>query len=103
MRIALLTEGGYPYPRGDSSVWCDRLVRGLGGHDFEVHALGRDERHRDGSWPALPGNVRRVRTAPLWGPASGGDGRRGGYGRRPRRRFAEHFADLARAVCAGAG
>ncbi|CAL9517630.1 D-inositol-3-phosphate glycosyltransferase [Streptomyces sp. enrichment culture] len=103
MRIALLTEGGYPYPHGDSSVWCDRLVRGLDGHDFEVHALGRDERHRDGAWPALPGNVRRVRTAPLWGPAPGSDGRRSGYGRRPRRRFGEHFADLARAVCAGAG
>ncbi|MDG9702197.1 DUF3492 domain-containing protein [Streptomyces sp. DH37] len=103
MRIALLTEGGYPYPGGDSAVWCDRLVRGLGGHEFEVYALGRGERQRDGAWPALPDNVRRVRTAPLWGPAPGGDGRRRGHGRRGRRRFAEHFADLAGAVCAGTG
>ncbi|MGY1453312.1 DUF3492 domain-containing protein [Streptomyces sp. SS8] len=102
MRIALLTEGGYPHPGGDSYAWCDRLVRGLDGHDFEIHALGRDEWHREGAWPALPENVRRVRTAPLWGPAPGGGGRRSGYGRRLGRRFGEHFADLARAVCAGA-
>ena len=105
MRIALLTEGGYPYPGGDSVVWCDRLVRGLEGHEFEVYALGRGERQRAGAWPALPDNVRRVRTAPLWGPAPG-DGPRGGsggYGRRERRRFGEHFADLAGAVCAEPG
>ncbi|GAA2465913.1 DUF3492 domain-containing protein [Streptomyces macrosporus] len=111
MRIALLTEGGYPYPGGDSVVWCDRLVRGLGGHEFEVYALGRGERQREGAWPPLPDNVRRVRTAPLWGPAPGAagrrdgrrEGRRGGYGRRARRRFGEHFAELVAAVCAEPG
>lgn len=100
MRIALLTEGGYPYPGGDAAAWCDRLVRGLGGHGFEVYALGRDERQRDGAWSALPENVLRVRTAPLWGPPHDADRRRGRYGRRERRRFGEHFAALVRAVCA---
>ncbi|GAA2401070.1 glycosyltransferase [Streptomyces glaucosporus] len=105
MRIALLTEGGYPYPDGDSVVWCDRLVRGLADHEFEVYALGRGERQREGAWPPLPGNVRRVRTAPLWGPVPAADGRRGRhrYGRRERRRFGEHFAELAAAVCAEPG
>ncbi|WP_051716765.1 DUF3492 domain-containing protein [Streptomyces megasporus] len=107
MRIALLTEGGYPYPDGDSVVWCDRLVRGLGGHEFEVYALGRGERQREGVWPPLPENVVRVRTAPLWGPVPCADGRHGrrgsGYGRRERRRFGEHFAELLGAVCADPG
>jgi hypothetical protein len=41
MRIALLAEGGYPYARGEGGARCDRRVRGLTGHDFEVYALGR--------------------------------------------------------------
>ncbi|MEE1939176.1 DUF3492 domain-containing protein [Streptomyces sp. TRM 70361] len=104
MRIALLTEGGYPYPGGDAAAWCDRLVRGLDGDEFEVYALGRHPGQLDDVLReirhTLPGNVRRVRTVPLWGPAPGGPGARGRYGRRGRRRFGEHFAELAGAVCA---
>ncbi|PJE96180.1 transferase [Streptomyces carminius] len=104
MRIALLTEGGYPYPDGDAAAWCDRLVRGLDGDEFEVYALGRHPGQREdvlrGARHTLPDNVRRVRTVPLWGPAPGGPGARGRYGRRGRRRFGEHFAELAGAVCA---
>jgi glycosyltransferase involved in cell wall biosynthesis len=108
VRIALLTEGGYPYARGEAVVWCDRLLRGLGGHEFEVYALSRSARQESGRRCELPGNVRRVRTAPLWDSAAGrgsADMRAGSsrpYGRRERRRFGECFGELAAAVC-GAG
>ncbi|MFF3749681.1 DUF3492 domain-containing protein [Streptomyces sp. NPDC002018] len=95
MRIGLLTDGGYPYAMGESGRWCDRLVRGLAQHEFDIYALSRSARQEAGGWTELPRRVRRVRTAPLWAPAD--DGR--GYGRRDRRRFAEHFGQLAVAVC----
>ncbi|NLU72070.1 DUF3492 domain-containing protein [Streptomyces sp. HNM0575] len=119
MRIALLTEGGYPYARGESVVWCDRLLRGLGGHEFEVYALSRSARQASGMWCELPDNVSLVRTAPLWDAAAGrgagrGRGRGAGrgrgetragsagvYGRREKRRFDEVFGELAAAVCGG--
>ncbi|MEU9500833.1 DUF3492 domain-containing protein [Streptomyces sp. NPDC048196] len=102
MRIGLLTEGGYPYAPGESHAWCDRLVRGLTGHDFEVYALRADPRRERGR-PVLPGHV-RVHDAPLWGDFPAGhhraaDERRGrAPGRRARRRFAEHFGDLLTAL-----
>ncbi|WP_030804993.1 DUF3492 domain-containing protein [Streptomyces sp. NRRL S-337] len=102
MRIGLLTEGGYPYAPGESHTWCDRLVRGLTGHDFEVYALRADPRRERGR-PVLPGHV-RVHDAPLWGDFPAGhhraaDERRGrAPGRRARRRFAEHFGDLVAAI-----
>ncbi|MGH3311585.1 MAG: DUF3492 domain-containing protein [Streptomyces sp.] len=111
MRIALLTEGGYPYVRGESVVWCDRLLRGLGGHEFEVYALSRSARQESAGWCELPDNVGRVRTAPLWGRVPGRAGGSpvdmavtggGSYARRDRRRFGESFHELAAAIC-GAG
>ncbi|QGV78702.1 DUF3492 domain-containing protein [Streptomyces ficellus] len=107
MRIGLLTEGGYPYTTGESRLWCDRLVRGLAQHEFDVYALSRSARQEDAGWVPLPPQVQRVRTAPLWGreddgcAGRGGRGRRAGraYGRRERRRFATCFAELAAAVC----
>lgn len=97
MRIGLLTEGGYPYVSGDARLWCDRLVRGLGQHEFDVYALSRTERQEDEGWIPLPPQVSRVRTAPLW--TADDDGIR--YGRRARRRFAECYGELATALCAG--
>ncbi|MFF6775907.1 DUF3492 domain-containing protein [Streptomyces sp. NPDC012637] len=108
MRIGLLTEGGYPYAAGESGLWCDRLVRGLAPHEFDLYALSRDARQEaDGLLP-LPPNVRSVRTAPLWTAEDEGRNRgrghgRGparGYGRRERRLFEEAFRDLAEGVCA---
>ncbi|MBO0654924.1 DUF3492 domain-containing protein [Streptomyces triculaminicus] len=100
MRVGLLSEGGYPYAAGEGGEWCDHLVRGLGQHDFELYALSRSARQEDSGWHALPGNVRRVRAAPLWGgPAPGSVGSAyGSYGREQRRRFAGHFGDLAAAI-----
>ncbi|WP_093799172.1 DUF3492 domain-containing protein [Streptomyces sp. Wb2n-11] len=99
MRIGLLTEGGYPYATGESRLWCDRLVRGLAQHEFDVYALSRSARQEAQGRVRLPPQVRRVRTAPLWAPQ--GDGR--AYGRRERRRFAGCFGELADAICAPDG
>ncbi|MER5909050.1 DUF3492 domain-containing protein [Streptomyces sp. NPDC001982] len=97
MRIGLLTEGGYPYVSGDARLWCDRLVRGLGQHEFDIYALSRTRRQEDEGWIPLPPHVSRVRTAPLWTAEADS----AGYGRRARRRFTECYAELAGAVCAG--
>ncbi|MFG3547093.1 DUF3492 domain-containing protein [Streptomyces sp. NPDC047725] len=102
MRIGLLTEGGYPYVSGDAGLWCDRLVHGLGQHEFDVYALSHGAHQEDGGWVPLPPHVGRVLTAPLWdshdgGRRAGSDG--GAYGRRARRRFAECYGELAATLC----
>ncbi|MFJ5264071.1 DUF3492 domain-containing protein [Streptomyces sp. NPDC088387] len=97
MRIGLLTEGGYPYVSGDARLWCDRLVRGLGQHEFDLYALSRSERQEGEGWLPLPPQVSRVRTAPLWTAEDDGVA----YGRRARRRFAEAYGELASVLCAG--
>ncbi|MFG2127765.1 DUF3492 domain-containing protein [Streptomyces sp. NPDC048751] len=97
MRIGLLTEGGYPYVSGDAGLWCDRLVRGLGQHEFDIYALSGSERQEDEGWVSLPPQVHRVRTAPLWAAEDDGVV----YGRRARRRFEESYGALAAALCQG--
>ncbi|WP_306976674.1 DUF3492 domain-containing protein [Streptomyces canus] len=97
MRIGLLTEGGYPYVSGDARLWCDRLVRGLEQHEFDIYALSRSERQEDEGWVQLPPQVGRVITAPLWTAPDDGVV----YGRRARRRFAESYGELAAALCEG--
>lgn len=99
MRIGLLTEGGYPYVSGEARLWCDRLVRGLGQHEFDIYALSRSERQEAQGWIELPPQVNRVRTAPLWTVDEHGAAFGAGHGRRVRRRFAECFGELAAAVC----
>ncbi|MFF3324735.1 GT4 family glycosyltransferase PelF [Streptomyces sp. NPDC002889] len=96
MRIGLLTEGGYPYATGESRLWCDRLVRGLVQHEFDLYALSRSAQQEEHGWVHLPPQVRQVRTASLWAPED--DGRT--HGRRERRRFVGHFKQLAAALCA---
>ncbi|MGW0212234.1 DUF3492 domain-containing protein [Streptomyces sp. NPDC003233] len=98
MRIGLLTEGGYPYVSGDAGLWCDRLVRGLDQHEFDIYALSRSRRQEDDGWVALPPQVGRVRTAPLWTAEDDGVT----YSRRTRRRFIECYGELVAAMCAGA-
>jgi glycosyltransferase involved in cell wall biosynthesis len=93
----MLTEGGYPYVSGDAGLWCDRLVRGLEQHEFDLYALSRSRQQEDEGWVPLPPQVSRVRTAPLWTADDGV-----GHGRRARRRFAECYGELVGAVCAGA-
>ncbi|CAL9574602.1 D-inositol-3-phosphate glycosyltransferase [Streptomyces sp. enrichment culture] len=100
VRIGLLTEGGYPYVSGEAGLWCDRLVRGLEQHEFDLYALSRSEREEAEGWVPLPPQVGRVRTAPLWETVDDGIV----HGRRARRRFAECYGELATALCtAGPG
>jgi glycosyltransferase involved in cell wall biosynthesis len=94
VRIGLLTDGGYPYATGESRLWCDRLVRGLASHEFDIYALSRSAEQEQRGWIQLPPGIGRVRTAALW--AAHDDGRT--FGRRDRRRFAAHFGELAAAV-----
>ncbi|MFF9690062.1 DUF3492 domain-containing protein [Streptomyces sp. NPDC014623] len=118
MRIGLLTDGGYPYATGESRLWCDRLVRGLPQHEFDLFALSRSAQQEQQGRVKLPDQVGRVRTAPLW--THGGSARhagrsRGGltgrlatglgrsYGRRDRRRFEAHMTALVGAVRACTG
>ena len=96
MRIGLLTEGGYPYVGGEGGLWCDRLVRGLDRHEFDVHAFSSGEAQEDAGWVPLPPQVGRVRTAPLWTAEDDGVV----HGRRARRRFSEHYGELAAVLCA---
>lgn len=95
MRIGLLTEGGYPYVSGDARLWCDRLVRGLRQHEFDIYALSRSERQENEGWIELPPHVSRVRTAPLWTAADDGVV----HGRAARKRFAEAYGELATLIC----
>ncbi|MFF1837535.1 DUF3492 domain-containing protein [Streptomyces sp. NPDC058231] len=115
MRIGLLTDGGYPYATGESRLWCDRLVRGLAQHEFDLYALSRSAEQEAQGRVQLPPQVGRVRTAPLWtADEDAGSGHRipkgllarmmtgGGprsYGRRERRLFAAHFTALATSIC----
>ncbi|MDI5963869.1 glycosyltransferase [Streptantibioticus silvisoli] len=94
MRIALLTEGGYPYPSGDGWVWCDRLVRGLADQELDVYARTRAAGRPPHRLP-LPGQVRRVAELPLDGPPPAGPGPRG---RAARRRFRDAYRELAGAL-----
>jgi hypothetical protein len=91
VRIGLVTEGGYPYVGGDAGPWCDRLVRGLGQHEFDLYALSRSRWQENEGWVPLPPHVTRVRTAPLWTAEDDG----APPGRRARRRFTECYGELA--------
>ena len=81
MKIALMTEGTYPFAFGGVSVWCDQLIRGMPGYDFHLVALVGTAAE-PAVW-ALPGNVVSMVTMPLWGPAPG-PARRRVRGRRAR-------------------
>ncbi|GAA1933342.1 GT4 family glycosyltransferase PelF [Nocardioides marmoribigeumensis] len=66
MRIALVSEGTYPFAMGGVSVWFDQLIRGMPQHSWGVVALTVDGTEEP-MWEAPP-NLVGVRTIPLWGP-----------------------------------
>ncbi|GGP78471.1 GT4 family glycosyltransferase PelF [Saccharothrix coeruleofusca] len=81
LRIALISEGTYPFHPGGVSLWCDQLVRGMPEHAFTAVALTVDGSERP-TWPA-PDNLVEVVNLPLWG--------------RPRRRKRSRSADFTAA------
>lgn len=87
MKIALLSEGAYPFVTGGVSTWCDQLIRGLSEHEFEVVAVAGTSRERAAL--ALPPNVRELNIVALWDPP---------VGNQPRVRAAEEaeFLELYR-------
>lgn len=103
MRIGLLTEGGYPYARGEGGAWCDRLVRGLAHNDFDVYALSRSPRTEAAGRVETPPQVRRVRQQRLWGEPAPmprrGASRPAAKARRAA--FRSGFRDLAAALAGG--
>ena len=66
MRIALVSEGTYPFVVGGVSVWCDQLIRGMPQHDWQVVALTVDGAETP-LWEQPP-NLTTVRKIPLWDP-----------------------------------
>jgi glycosyltransferase involved in cell wall biosynthesis len=73
VRIALVSEGTYPFAMGGVSVWCDQLIRGMPEHRWDIVALTVDGTERS-VWDR-PDNLDQVIRIPLWGP--GGKSRRG--------------------------
>ena len=72
MKVALVSEGTYPYAMGGVSVWCDQLIRGLPDYRWEFVALTVDKTEQS-VWSA-PDNLDLVTNIPLWGrrPSSRG-------------------------------
>jgi glycosyltransferase involved in cell wall biosynthesis len=66
LRIALVSEGTYPYHPGGVSLWCDQLVKGMPESPFTVVALTVDGREPI-SWPR-PANLAEIINLPLWSP-----------------------------------
>lgn len=55
MKVALVSEGTYPFVHGGVSVWCDQLIRGLPDFDFDLYAIA-DPGASNALW-TLPANV----------------------------------------------
>jgi glycosyltransferase involved in cell wall biosynthesis len=85
LRVAIVSEGCYPFHPGGVSLWCHQLIQGMPENSFTAVALTVDGTEQS-TWPA-PDNLAQVVNIPLWGP-------------RPRRRrtpppsFTRHYEAL---------
>jgi glycosyltransferase involved in cell wall biosynthesis len=96
MRIALVSEGTYPFAVNGVSVWCDQLMQGMPEHEWEMVALAVDGRERP-LWTA-PGNLKQTHTIPLWGPRPTRRSFARRAGARPGTEFRSAFASLLAAA-----
>jgi glycosyltransferase involved in cell wall biosynthesis len=94
VRVALVSEGTYPYAMGGVSIWCEQLIRGIPDYRWEVVALTVDGTEKAVFAP--PANLDRVRSIPLWGGRSTGWPRTGGT--RPGAAFRESYELFLRAL-----
>jgi glycosyltransferase involved in cell wall biosynthesis len=65
VKIALVSEGTYPYAMGGVSIWCEQLIRGIPDYRWDVVALTVDGSEQ--AVFAAPANLDRVHSIPLWG------------------------------------
>src|SRR5262245_40499697 len=105
MRIALVSEGTYPFAIGGVSTWCDQLIRGLPEHRWTMVALSVDG--TDSPLWTTPENLDGVQRIPVWGPAPAGPHRPGRWlgarpwaGARPGSGFASSYDALLEAMLA---
>lgn len=66
LRIALVSEGCYPFHPGGVSLWCHQLIQGMPENSFTAVALTVNGTEQS-AWSA-PGNLSEVVNIPLWGP-----------------------------------
>jgi glycosyltransferase involved in cell wall biosynthesis len=91
VRIALVSEGTYPYAMGGVSIWCEQLIRGIPDYRWEVVALTVDGTEK--SVFAPPDNLDRVHSVPLWGDRPGRHS-----AARPGARFTDPYRMFLRAL-----
>jgi glycosyltransferase involved in cell wall biosynthesis len=105
MRIALVSEGTYPFAIGGVSTWCDQLIRGFPEYRWEMVALTVDGRERS-LWER-PENLDRIHRIPLWSDTKRSDpkwsdpkrgGPQPGGARRPGSGFASAYEALLTAM-----
>ncbi|BCY08766.1 DUF3492 domain-containing protein [Actinoplanes sp. L3-i22] len=96
MRIALVSEGTYPFAMGGVSIWCEQLIRGMPDYRWQVVALTVDG-SEEPVFP-VPANLDRVQSIPLWGGALDEHRpRRAGRGR-PGAAFTDSYEVFLRAL-----
>jgi len=66
LRVALVSEGCYPFHPGGVSLWCHQLIQGMPEHSFSAVALTVDGTEQR-TW-SVPGNLAHVVNIPLWEP-----------------------------------
>jgi glycosyltransferase involved in cell wall biosynthesis len=100
VKIALVSEGTYPYAMGGVSIWCEQLIRGIPDYRWDVVALTVDGTEKS-VFPA-PGNLDRVHAIPLWGARPEGRhprrGSRSGLSARPGEQFRMAYEVFLRAL-----
>jgi glycosyltransferase involved in cell wall biosynthesis len=98
VKIALVSEGTYPYAMGGVSIWCEQLIRGIPDYRWDVVALTVDGTEKP-VFPA-PGNLDRVQSIPLWGERPQGRHSRRGSGSagRPGEQFRMAYEVFLRAL-----
>jgi glycosyltransferase involved in cell wall biosynthesis len=94
MKIALVSEGTYPFAMGGVSTWCDQMIRGLPQYQWDMVALTIDGNERP-IWPE-PKNLASIQQIPLWGPSPAGRRRPG----RPGAAFASSYDALLESMLA---
>jgi len=96
VKIALVSEGTYPYSMGGVSVWCEQLIKGMPDYRWDVVALTVDGSEQS-VFPA-PTNLGKVHSIPLWGARPPGRRLRRGPRHRPGASFTESYEVFLRAL-----